>query len=101
VSGELGWYLIIVVDDDGVFLARVSVNSDVNASNAEFVGLRGFAIPNTTHHLITKWEAAELIQSQFPGNAVSEPMAITNLRLDGDPYSHIFFFRNYPLTYNS
>jgi hypothetical protein len=91
-SGEPDSYLLVVVDDDGVLLAEVFVNSAINASNTEFEFGRGFAIPNTLHHYITKKEAAELIQSQFPDGAVSEPMAITNLRLDDDPYSHMFFF---------
>jgi hypothetical protein len=42
--------------------------------------------------MITRREAAELIQSQFPDSAVSEPLAITNLRLDDDNSSHTFFF---------
>jgi hypothetical protein len=91
-NGEPGWYMLTAVDDNGVFLARVSVNSDVNASGAEFEFGRGFAIPGSSHHYITKREASELIQSQFPENTVSEPMAITNLRLEDDSYSHMFLF---------
>jgi hypothetical protein len=75
-----------------VFLAQLSFNSAINASGEEFAGLRSFALPGSAYHFITKREAAELIQSQFPDSAVSEPMAITNLRLDDDPYSHMFFF---------
>jgi hypothetical protein len=88
-NGEPGSYLLTAVDDDGVFLAQVSVNSSVNASDSEFERLRMFALPNTANHFITKQEAAGLIQSQFPESAVSEPMLITNLRLD-DRSSHMF-----------
>jgi hypothetical protein len=91
-NGEPGWYLLIAVDNDGVLLARMSFNSAVNASEETFSGLRGFSLPGTSHHFITKQEAIELIQSQFPDSAVSEPVAIENLRLDDDPYSHMFFF---------
>jgi hypothetical protein len=91
-NGEPGWYLLTAVDDAGVFLARVSFKSAVTTSDEEFTGLRSFAFPNSTHHFITKREADELIHSQFPDSAVSEPMAITNLRLDDDPSSHKSFF---------
>jgi hypothetical protein len=91
-NGEPGWYMLTAVDDNGVFLARVSINSAVNASDAEFEFGRGFAIPGSSHHYITKREALALIQSQFPENTVSEPMAITNLRLEDDSYSHMFLF---------
>jgi hypothetical protein len=91
-SGEPSSYMLTAVDDDGVFLAQMSFNSTVNASDEEFARLRGSALPNTAYHVITKREAAELIQSQFPDSIVSEPMAITNLRLDDDPSSHMFFF---------
>jgi hypothetical protein len=91
-NGEPGWYLLTAVDDKGVLLARMSFNSAMNASDEEFAGLQGFALPNISHHFITKREATELIQSQFPDSIVSEPMAIENLRLDDDPSSHKFFF---------
>jgi hypothetical protein len=91
-TGDPGWYSLTAVDNNGVFLARMSFNSAINASGEEFAGLQGSAIPNTSNHFITKREAAELIQSQFPDSVVSEPMAITNLRLDDDPSSHKFVF---------
>jgi hypothetical protein len=90
-NGEPGWYLITAVDDNGVFVARMSFNSAVNASDEKFAGLQGFALPNTSNHVITKREATELIQTQFPESTVSEPMAIENLRLEDDPSSHKFF----------
>jgi hypothetical protein len=94
-SGEPSSYALTAVDNDGVLLERMSFNSAVNASNEEFAGLQGFALPGIAHHFIAKHEAAELIQSQFPDDAVSEPMAIENLRLDDDPYSHKFFLALY------
>jgi hypothetical protein len=89
-NSEPGSYILTAVDDNGVFLAQVSVNSSVNASDSEFERLRSFALPNSSYHFITKREASELIQSQFPDSAVSEPMLITNLRLDDDQSSHMF-----------
>jgi hypothetical protein len=91
-NGEPGWYMLIATDDAGVFLARMSFNSAVNANDDEFIGISSFAFPNSANHFITKREAAELIQSQFPDSTVSEPMAIENLRLDDDPSSHMFPF---------
>jgi hypothetical protein len=92
VRGEPESYVLTAVDVAGVFLADVGVNPAINASTDEFFGVFGFAIPDALNHYITKREAVELIQSQFPDSAVSEPVAITNLRLDDDPYSHMFFF---------
>jgi hypothetical protein len=92
VSGEPRSYTLIAVDDAGVYLARMSFNVAVNARDEEFIGLSGSALPNTANHFITKQEADDLIQSQFPENAVSEPIAITGLRLDDDPSSHMFVF---------
>jgi hypothetical protein len=91
-SGEPGWYLLIATNNDGVFLARMSFKSAVNTSDDGFVGLSSFAFPNSANHFITKREAAELIQSQFPDSEVSEPMAIENLRLEDDLSSHMFSF---------
>jgi hypothetical protein len=100
-SGEPDSYLLTAVDDDGVLLADVGVNSAFNAKDTEFVGVVGFAKANSSNHLITKREASELIQSQFSDSAVSEPMAITNLRLDDDPYSHMFFFWYFTVSDNA
>jgi hypothetical protein len=91
-NGEPGWYMLIATDDAGVFLARMSFNSAVNASDDEFIGISSLAFPNSANHFITKREAAELIRSQFPDSTVSEPMAIENLRLDDDSSSHMFPF---------
>jgi hypothetical protein len=91
-NGKPGWYLLTAVDGDGALLERSSFNSDANAKDEEFAGLQSFALSGISQHFITKREAAELISSQFPDSVVSEPMAIENLRLDDDPYSHMFFF---------
>jgi hypothetical protein len=91
-NGEPGWYLLMATDNTGVFLARMSFNSSVTVSDDEFIGISSFAFPDSANHFITKQEAAELIKSQFPDSTVSEPIAIENLRLDDDPYSHMFFF---------
>ncbi|MDR2211811.1 MAG: hypothetical protein LBO65_10180 [Spirochaetaceae bacterium] len=93
-TGEPNMYLLTAVDDAGVLLAEVYVNSEAGTSDADFELGRGFAITNTSFHYITKREAAELIQSQFPEGEVSEPMAVSNLRLGEDPHSHrgIFWY---------
>jgi hypothetical protein len=91
-SGEPDAYMLNAVDDAGVLIATVSVKSGVNTSNTEFELGRGFAIPDTSFHYITKREAVELIQSQFPDDTTSDPMAVYNLRIDDDPYSHQSLF---------
>jgi hypothetical protein len=84
--------MLIAVDSAGVYLGQMAFDIAVNVSDDEFIGLRGFALPNTANHFITKQEAVNLIQSQFPDSAVSEPLAITGLHLDDDPSSHMFIF---------
>jgi hypothetical protein len=94
VTGDPNMYLLTAVDDAGVLLATLYVKSDAGTNDAEFELGRGFAIPNTPGHYITKREAEEVIQSQFPEGEVSEPMAVSNLRLGEDPHSHrgIFWY---------
>jgi hypothetical protein len=84
-TGEPDMYLLTAVDDTGVLLATVSVNSAVNTNGTKFEYGRGFARPNTSAHYITKREAVDLIRSQFPEAMTSEPMAVSNLRLGDDP----------------
>jgi hypothetical protein len=92
VTGVPDTYMLTAVDDAGVLLAEVFVNSAVNTNGAKFENGRSFAIPNTSFHHITKQEAVELIQAQFPGSTVSQPMAVYNLRLGEDPHSHRALF---------
>jgi hypothetical protein len=94
-------YLLTAVDDDGVLLAEVAFNSAVNTQGKEFEKGRGFGIPGTYVHSITKQEAAELIKSQFPDSAVSEPMAVVNLRLGDDPHSHATIFWYFTVSDNT
>jgi hypothetical protein len=90
-SGVPDRYIFHVVDNDGITLARISVSSNPNDVNkTSFVYGRFIAEPGgAMNHLMTKREAAELIQSQFPEDTASEPMLIGNLRLGEDPHSHI------------
>jgi hypothetical protein len=61
--------------------------------NASFVHGRSISEPvGANNHIMTKQEVIELVQSQFPDGTVSEPMAIGNLRLVYDPYSHYRYF---------
>jgi hypothetical protein len=94
VNGAPDMYLLNAVDDNGISLATVSVNSVSDASEDNFE--RGRFISEATFnpdiHIITKREAVELTQSQFPDNTVSEPMAVYNIRLGDDPYSHQAMF---------
>jgi len=89
-SGKPDMYLLTAVDESGIFLAEISVSSAVNTNDGEFQ--KGRAFGNAGVHYITKREAVELIHSQFSGRSISEPMAVNNLHLDSDPYSHMFLF---------
>jgi hypothetical protein len=95
-TGVPNIYLLNAVDADGISLALISVSSARDEGESTFVRGRfiseaGFR-PN--NHIITKREAVELIQSQFPDSTISEPMAIDNLRLKDKRYSHqgIFWY---------
>ncbi|MDR0628164.1 MAG: hypothetical protein LBG24_00675 [Treponema sp.] len=93
-SGVPDMYILNAVDQDGIYLARISVSSNPSdTSEASFIFSRFITEPTSAHnHLMTKREATALIQSQFPNGmtdgTVSEPMMIGNLRLGDDPHSH-------------
>jgi hypothetical protein len=93
-TGVPDMYILNAVDDDGITLASISVNSARDAGEGSFERGRFISeagsVPDV--HDITKREAVDLIQSQFPDNTVSEPMAIGNLRLEGRRYSHTALF---------
>jgi hypothetical protein len=92
-SGVPDRYFLNAVDANGISLALVSVSSNRDADDASFVLGRSISWSNGSYsHLITKREAADIIQSQFPDSVVSEPMAIYNLRLGDDPQSHRVLF---------
>jgi hypothetical protein len=88
-SGVPDMYILQAVDSQGIRLASVSVSSDPNNVNDEsFVYTRSIPTPDGPMlHIMTKLEAAELIQSQFPDSTTSGPIAVNNLRLGEDPYS--------------
>jgi hypothetical protein len=92
VSGNPNMYMLTAVDDAGVLLAEIYVNSASVTNDADFELGRGFAIPNTSYHYITKREATDLIREEFQNRVVSEPMAVYNLRLGDDPHSHRAIF---------
>jgi hypothetical protein len=100
VTGEPYAYLLTAVDDTGVLLAAVAVNSAAS-TNEEFERGRGFGIPVTAGHYISKREAVELIKSQFPEGTASEPIAVNNLRLGTDPFSHIGVFWYFTVSENT
>jgi hypothetical protein len=95
-------YIINAVDTDGITLAFVSVRSARDANGEPFEFARNIVEPNAaTIHMITKREAAELIQNQFPDNEVSEPMLISNLRLGDAKQSHREFFWYFTVSDNA
>jgi hypothetical protein len=102
VSGDPYLYLLTAVDDTGVLLAEVFVHSSANVNDETFEKGRGFGIPETSAHYITKREVVELIQSQFPDGTTHEPIAVNNLRLgDDNPHSHRGIFWYFTVGENS
>jgi hypothetical protein len=106
-SGVPDMYILNAVDQDGIYLARISVSSNLaDTSKASFVFSRFITEPTSAHnHLMTKREATALIQSQFPNGmtdgTVSEPMMIGNLRLGDDPHSHRAFLWYFTVSENT
>jgi hypothetical protein len=90
-TGEPRYYIITAVDND-IVLAEVQVKTYINSSDERFIMGRGFALPGSQNHFITRREAVELIKSQFPDKTVSEPLAIGNLWLENDKQSHRFIY---------
>jgi hypothetical protein len=102
-SGVPDRYILHAIDNDGITLARISVSSNPDdVSETSFVYGRHIAEPGgAMNHLMTKREAAELIQSQFPEDTASEPMAIHNLRLGDSPHSHRAFLWYFTVSENA
>ncbi|MDR2634122.1 MAG: hypothetical protein LBC51_10975 [Treponema sp.] len=106
-SGVPDMYVLNAVDQDGIYLARISVSSNPSdTSEAAFIFSRFITEPTSAHnHLMTKREATELIQSQFPNGmtdgTVSEPMMIGNLRLGDNPHSHRAFLWYFTVSENT
>ena len=101
-SGVPDTYILHAVDNDGITLARISVSSNPNVDAGSFEYGRHIALPGgAMNHLMTKREAAEFIQSQFPDDTVSEPMMIANLRLGENPYSRRAFLWYFTVSENA
>lgn len=89
VTGDPSLYMLNAVDADGISMAIVTVSSALGADEESFEQGRSISESSLGHeeHIITKREAAELTQSQFPDSTLSEPVAVHNILLDDDPYS--------------
>jgi hypothetical protein len=80
---EYGTYQIYAVDDNGEYLAHILArpHDNVDINNLDIVmGVLEENImeysPELSTHFITKREAVELIESQFPGQSYEGPIAI-------------------------
>ncbi|GHU25272.1 hypothetical protein FACS1894172_18820 [Spirochaetia bacterium] len=90
-----GSYLITAVDNNGESLLDVFVNPSIHTveNGHEYSPIR---ITDTrdssdlSRHYITKHEAQELIESQFPGQHYKGPTAI-RMEFEGDRYSKHYF----------
>jgi hypothetical protein len=83
-------YFLCAVDDNGESLLDVYVNPLVDiAGNPQYGSIGVTPIdcpPNLSQHFITKREAQEIIESQFPDQHYEGPVAVRML-FDGDVYS--------------
>ncbi|MDR2052501.1 MAG: hypothetical protein LBP80_03725 [Treponema sp.] len=95
-DGTPASYYLMAVDEKGECLMGSMVHPETNVDLNSFETVRDGIIPNKpdylSSHFITKREAAELIKTQFPGNVVSEPIAVRGLFLEGHPHSNSEIF---------
>jgi hypothetical protein len=95
-------YFLTAVDENGTSLAIVTVSPTYNVDEAAFVLGRIIVRHNgPVNHVITKREAADLIQEQFSENMVSEPIAIHNLRVGDNEQSHRGLFWYFEVSDNT
>jgi hypothetical protein len=80
---EYGTYLIYAVDQNGEYLANLLVRPHDNVDLTRIDIAMGVVnedvmqtSPETAKHFITKREAVELIESQFPGQTYEGPIAV-------------------------
>jgi hypothetical protein len=93
-NGDGAMYLLTVVDKDGESLMGAYVRPVADADNDSFEltrFVRWDKNPEDSTHIMSKREAKALINSQFPGKTVSEPIAV-RMNLEGRPYSHLSTF---------
>ena len=85
-------YQFSAIDDSGTLLMEATVSPYKDTQLKDFFGSRMGPNKNTTDeqstHFITKREAKQLIKSTFPGKNSSDPVALTQLSLEGNRYSH-------------
>ena len=91
-TGTTNAYLLTAVDTDGANLANFFVNASADTDINSFEFTREVSTENIpdeqSAHRITKREAVRLIKNQFPDKQVSEPIALSGLRLEDSPYSN-------------
>jgi hypothetical protein len=93
-NGDGGMYLLNAVSKNGENLMSAYVRPvvDADSSSFELTSTVGRSrSPETSTHFMAKREVVDLIDSQFPNLPVSEPIAV-QMKLDGDPYSHVAIF---------
>jgi hypothetical protein len=97
-------YFLTVVDDIGETLMDAFVRPGIDVDYDLFETSRSGMISNKpdylSGHYITKREAVDLIQSQFPDSIVSDPIAVRNLFLEGNPHSNNSIFWYFTVTSN-
>jgi hypothetical protein len=96
-------YMLHAVDKNGSHLMFVYVKCDVNAQDDEFVTIRTEPLPgyNERGHYITKREIKAFLKNRFEDKIVSEPVAISGIRLEESPYSNIAIFWYFTTENNS
>jgi hypothetical protein len=89
-------YFLIAVDEKGESLMSIFVRPGVDVNYDSFETGRSGIIPNKPDdlksHFITKREVIELIKTQFPDGVASEPVAVTNIFLEGVPFTNATVF---------
>ena len=84
-------YMLTAVDNKETSLMHVYVRTDTNVSNEDFVATIFEPYPGrddaTRVHYITKREVKEYTINKFPGNKVSEPIALIGLAIENSLHS--------------
>lgn len=91
-------YMLNAVDENGAYLMSVYVKSTVqNVSNLQyndFVNfiIEPFVVNIEDRHYITKREVKAFIENRFKDKIVSEPFALSGLKIEGSPRSGVIVF---------
>lgn len=95
-NGEPRGYMLHAIDESGTVLVEAYVRSEEDVKDEDFLSTLSGPSPNRlaedNAHYITKREVNDFLHNTFPDKILSEPVALSGLRLEDRPHSNTQIF---------